>query len=106
VYAPALLKVAVVFFAALVPFAEKVGFAAPAGTPVAAHVYVRFESPPPSLSAPRTERLVLVPVTVLGEAAVAVATVGVASVTAMLAVPLTLPLVAVIVAEPAAYDAV
>jgi hypothetical protein len=67
---------------------------------------MRFDSPPPSLSAPNTDRLVVVPVTVEGEAAAAVATVGAASVTAMLAVPLTLVLEAEIVADPAAYDAV
>jgi hypothetical protein len=37
VYAPAALKVAVVFFAALVPFAENAGEDAPLGTVVAAH---------------------------------------------------------------------
>jgi hypothetical protein len=67
---------------------------------------VRFDSPPPSESAPSTDRLVVEPVTVLGEAAAAVATVGAASVTARLAVPVTLPLVAEIVADPAVYDAV
>jgi hypothetical protein len=38
VYAPAALKVAVVLFATLVPFAENVGFAAPAGVLAAAQV--------------------------------------------------------------------
>jgi hypothetical protein len=45
-------------------------------------------------------------VTVPGEALAAVATVGVASVTVTLAVPLTLPLLAVTVAVPDAYEAV
>jgi hypothetical protein len=38
VYAPAALNVADVLFDALVPFGENVGFAAPAGAFVAAHV--------------------------------------------------------------------
>jgi hypothetical protein len=69
-------------------------------------VYVRFDSPPPSLSAPCTDKLVVVPATVEGDALAAVATVGAASVTVTLAVPFTLPLAAVIVAEPDAYEAV
>jgi hypothetical protein len=38
VYAPAALKVAIVFFAAWVPFAENVGALDPLGSVVAAHV--------------------------------------------------------------------
>jgi hypothetical protein len=63
-------------------------------------VYVRFDSPPPSLSAPSTDRLVVVPVTVVGDAPAAVATVGAASVTVTVALPLTLPLLAFTVAVP------
>ncbi len=73
-YVPNLVNVAVVFLAALVPLAEK--FTAAGGVPVVDQVYVRFASPPPSLSAPRTERFAVVPVTGLGDAAAAVATVG------------------------------
>ena len=100
---PAALNVAVVFFAALVPLAEKL--TAAGGVPVVDQVYDRLGSPPPSLSAPRTERLVVVPVT--GEAAAAVATVGAASVTVTAAgLLLTSPLVAVTVAAPDANGAV
>ena len=98
VYAPALLNVAVVFFAAFVPLALKVGAVAPLGSVVAAQVYFRFASPPSS--APKTERLVVVPVTVLGVALAAVPTVGAWLVTLNVAVPLTVPLLAVTVPLP------
>ena len=48
-----------------------------------------------STSVPSTERAVVVPVTVPGEAAAAVATVGACSVTVTVLLPLTPPLVAV-----------
>ena len=48
----------------------------------------------------------MLPLTLLGEAAAAVATVGAAFVTVTLADPLTLPLLAVTVAEPDGYGAV
>ena len=60
-------------------FALKV--TAAGGVPVVAQLYVRFASPP--LSAPNTLSVVVVPVTGLGIAAAAVATVGGAFVTEM-----------------------
>lgn len=59
---------------------------------------MRLGSPPSS--APRAESVVVVPVTVAGPAAAAVATVGVALLIVTDAVPLTEPLVALTVAEP------
>src|SRR5947209_9716109 len=52
----------------------KLGVVTPDGWLVTAQLYVRFDSPPSS--APSTLRLVVVPVTVPGEAAAGVATVG------------------------------
>src|SRR5208337_429468 len=63
-----------VFLAALVPLAEKVGAAAPLGRAVATQVYFRVASPP--ASAPRTASVVMMPVTGLGVALAGVATVG------------------------------
>ena len=62
---------------------------------MAAQVYVRFDSPPPSESAPSTDKAVVEPVTVLGKADAAVATVGAASVIVMPALPWMPPLAAV-----------
>jgi hypothetical protein len=95
-----LLNVAVVFLAPFVPLAVKLGAAAPLGSVVAVHEYVRAGSPPPSVSAPSTDSALVELVTVAGAAAAAVATVGAALVTVTLAVPFTLPLVAVTVALP------
>ena len=61
------------------------------GVPVVAQVYVRFDSPPPSLSAPSTESAVVVLVTGLDAAAAGVATVGWASVIVTDAVLLVIP---------------
>ena len=63
---------------------------------------MRLLSPPPSLSAPSTERLVLVPVTGEALAFAAEATVGAASLTVTAVAPLAPPLVAVTVAVPEA----
>ena len=98
VYAPAFVNVAVLFFAALVPLAEKLADP-PLGTVVAAHVYVSAASP--ASSAPSTLYAVVVPVTGLGVALAAVATVGAALVTVIVEDPVTFPLVARIVAFPA-----
>ncbi len=73
------------FFAALVPLRLYTGVE-PAGLAVASHVYVSDDSP--ALEAPSTLSALLVPVTVEGEAAAAVATLGDASVsTTSLPVP-------------------
>ena len=66
-------NVAVVFWAALVPLALN-ATVAPAGTLKALQAYERFAWP--RLSAPSTLKFVVVPVTVDGLAAAAVATVG------------------------------
>ena len=73
-YVPAAVNVAVVLLAAFVSLALNVGTGAPAGCDRAAQVYVKLDSPPSS--APSTLRLTDVPVTVLEDAAAAVATVG------------------------------
>jgi hypothetical protein len=101
-YVPAFVNRAVVNFAALLLLAEK--FTAAGGVPVVDQAYVRFDSP--ASSAPNTESAVDVPVTGLGVAAAAVATVGAASVTVATAVPLADPLVAVTVTEAEPYGAV
>src|SRR5215204_2693884 len=67
-YVPAAVKVAVVFFEALLPLAPNVT----ATGPFTLHVYVSAASPPSS-SAPSTERLVVVPAVGLDEAAAFVA---------------------------------
>src|SRR3954453_6426789 len=72
-YEPARLKVTAEFLAAFVPLTPKTGVA-PAGAATACQVYDKFASPPSS--APRTVRVVVVPITGLGEAAAACATVG------------------------------
>lgn len=78
-YAPAAVKVAVVFFAALVPLTLKL---TGAGTvPNVAQVYVRFASP--LGSAPRTLRFVVVEVTGAGLADAVAATVGPATTSAL-----------------------
>src|SRR5688500_6647692 len=71
-YAPAIVNVAVVFFAALVPLAANVTGAG--GVPISDHVYVRFAWPP--LSAPSTDSAVVVPLTGAGAAPAGAATVG------------------------------
>ena len=60
-YEPAALNVAVLFLAALLAFALKVGDAAPLGTVVAVQAYVKYFSG--LASAPSTERATEVPVT-------------------------------------------
>src|SRR5205814_4233833 len=77
---------------------------APSGVCVALQVYVRFASP--SSSAPRTLSAVLVPVMVEGVADAGVATVGAVLPMITVALPLTVPLVAVIVYVPAVEPAV
>jgi hypothetical protein len=91
---------ALVFFAAFVPFGQKL---TPVG-PVYDHVYFRLDSPPSS--EPSTVRFVDDPVTGFGFAAAGVATIGGASVTATDAVPLMLPAAARTVYEPAVIGAV
>jgi hypothetical protein len=71
-YVPALVNVAVVFFAAFEPLELKV--TAAGGVPVVDHVYVKADSPPSSL--PSTLSCVLVPMTGEGEAAAGEAIVG------------------------------
>src|SRR5207302_3274041 len=80
---PAWLQVAIPVLAALLPFMLKLTAAGPL---VRLQVYARFASPPSS--APRTLRLVLVPVTGEGEALAGVATVGTALLIVMAALPL------------------
>jgi hypothetical protein len=70
VYAPALANVATLLLAAFVPFTEN----ATAAGPVADQAYARLDSP--WSSAPVTESVVVAPVTVVGDAAAAMATVG------------------------------
>jgi hypothetical protein len=84
--------VAVAFFAALLLLALKL---TPVG-PVHVQAYVRLGSPV-SWSPPSTERLVVVPVTGLGAALAAAATVGAWLVTVTVLVPLNVPLLAVTV---------
>src|SRR5262245_34409361 len=95
-YAPALVNVATVFFAALVPLTEKVTGAG--GESVRLHVYVRFDSP--ASSAPSTDSAVASLLTGFGVPVAAVATVGAEPTTLTLAVPFTVPLVAVTVSDP------
>jgi len=77
------------------PLRLNVGSEAPWGFDVTVHVYVRFDSP--ASSAPKTERVVDDPATVLSAAEAAVATVGVWFSTVTTVCPLTPPLAAVIV---------
>jgi hypothetical protein len=96
-YTPAFVKVAVVLFAALVPLVAKV--TAAGGDPVAAQVYVRLPSPPSS--APSVRRVVVEPLTGLGLATAAVATVGGAFV-----LPLLTASVAALIATLAAPEVI
>src|SRR5258707_15897885 len=78
---------------------EKSGFA-PVGAAVTVQVYVKVDSP--TTSAPRTERLALIPATTDASAAAADAMVGGGSAIVMPATPWTLPLMACTVALPMA----
>ena len=104
VYAPNWPNVAVLFFAALVPLALKVGLGAPPGLAVVDHVYVKPLSP--ASSDPRAARAVLVPVTGDGDALAAAARVGAVLATVMVAESLMLPLLALTVYVPPVAGAV
>ena len=99
-----MLKVTMETCERLVPFALKIGLD-PAGLEVAAQVYVRLVSP--SSEAPRTLRVVVVPVTGLGVAEAGTSTVGGVSVTVTEAVPISMiSAVASTVAVPEVFGAV
>ena len=100
-----MLKLAVVFCAALLPLTLKVGAAVPLGVVVAAQLYVRLPAPV-SKSAPSAERTVVVPVTVPGAAAAAVATLGGWSVTLTALLPPIDALVAVTAPPAVVWGAV
>ena len=86
----------------LVPFVLNVAFD-PAGALVADQVYVRFPVPPMSVAS--TLKSEVVPVTGLGVADAGSVIAGGVSTTVTFAVPLTVPLVALTVAEPGVFPA-
>ena len=87
------MNVAAVLLAALVPFTLNVGAVALAGIEMTDHVYVRLDCPISPTA--RTAKLVVAPVTIIGEAVAAVAMTCAELVTVSAADPEIEPLLAV-----------